>query len=96
MTSQSEQQKVTIHIFSNIKRGKGNQTMQFGQLIANNMRNIFLEKSYTKCIGKNSSRLFYKKSKLRISLDQPSEMLYCLFLLYVQAEFYQNITKLRC
>ena len=94
MTSQSEQQKVTIHIFSNIKRGKGNQTMQFGQLIANNMRNIFLEKSYAKCIGKNSSRLFYKK--LRISLDQPSEMLYRLFLLYVQGEFYQNITKLRC
>ena len=48
MTSQSEQQKMTIHTFSNISRGKGNQTMKFGQLIEYNMTNIFLEKSYTK------------------------------------------------
>ena len=27
---------------------RGNQTMEFGQLIEYNMRNIFLEKSYTK------------------------------------------------
>ena len=73
-----------------------NQTIKFGQLIEYNMRNIFLEKSYTKCGGENSSRLFYKKSKLRISLDQQSEMLYRLFLLYVQVEVYQNILKLRC
>ena len=48
MASQSEQQKMTIHTFSNISRGKGNQTMKFGQLIEYNMTNIFLEKSYTK------------------------------------------------
>ena len=48
MTSQSEQQKMTIHTFSNISRGKGNQTVKFGQLIEYNMANIFLEKSYTK------------------------------------------------
>ena len=39
------------------------------------MRNTFLENSYTKWGGETSSRLFCKKSKLRISLDQQSEML---------------------
>ena len=32
------------------------------------MRNIFLEKSYTKCDGETSPRPFYKKSKFSISL----------------------------
>ena len=41
------------------------------------MRNIFFEKSYTKCGGEASSRPFYKKSKL--ILDQQSEMLEGLF-----------------
>ena len=34
-----------------------------------NMRNIFLEKSYTKCGEENNSRLFSEKSKLSISPD---------------------------
>ena len=37
-----------MHILSNISRSKGNQTINFGQLIEYNMRNIFVEKSYTK------------------------------------------------
>ena len=49
--------------------------MKFGQLMEYNMRNAFLGKSYTKCGGEASSRPFYKKSKLSISLDQWSEML---------------------
>ena len=32
----------------NISRCKDNQTIKFGQLIEYNMRNVFLEKSYTK------------------------------------------------
>ena len=64
MTSQLEKQIISIHIFSNISRSKGSQTMEFGQLIEYNMRNIFLEKSYTKCGGKTSSRTWSKKSKL--------------------------------
>ena len=32
--------------------------MKFGQLIEYNMRNIFLEKLYTKCGGKAIPRLF--------------------------------------
>ena len=54
----------------NISRSKDNQTMKFGQLIECNMRNIFLEKSYTKCGGETSPRLFSENLKLTISLDQ--------------------------
>ena len=42
-------------------------TMKFGQLIEFNMKNIFLEKLYTKCGGETSSTSFFKKSKLWIS-----------------------------
>ena len=44
--------------------------MKFGQLIEYNMRNIFLEKPYTKCGGETSSIPFSGKLKLSISLDQ--------------------------
>ena len=44
--------------------------MKFGQLIECNMRDIFLEKSYTECGGETSPRLFSEKLKLSISLDQ--------------------------
>ena len=56
--------------------------MKFGQLIEHNMRNIFVEKSYTKCGGETTPRSFSKKSKLSISLGQWPEVLYRLFLLY--------------
>ena len=39
--------------------------MKFGQLIEYNMRNIFVEKSYTKCAGETIPRPLSKKSKLR-------------------------------
>ena len=61
---------IVIHILPNISRSKGNQTMKFGQLIEWNTRNIFLEKSYTKCGDKTSPRPFSEKLKLSISLDQ--------------------------
>ena len=69
--------------------------MKSGQLIEYNMRNIFLEKSYRKCGGKNSHRHF-EKLKLRISLDQQSKVVDSLFLLYVQFKGHQNILELRC
>ena len=56
--------------------------MKFGQLIEYNMRNIILEKSYTKCGRETSPRPFSGKLKLSISLDQQSKVLYSLFLLY--------------
>ena len=74
MTSQTGQQIITIHILPSISRSKGNQTIKFDQLIEYNMRNIFLEKSYTKCGGEGSSRPFHKKSKVGISLEQQYEM----------------------
>ena len=44
--------------------------MKFGQLTVCNMRNIFIEKSYTKHGGETSPRHFSEKWKLSISLDQ--------------------------
>ena len=44
--------------------------MKFGQLREYNMRNIFLEKSYTKFDGETIPRPFSEKLKLNISLDQ--------------------------
>ena len=41
-------------------RSKGNRTMKFDQLIECNMRNIFLEKLYTKCGGDTNPRPFLK------------------------------------
>ena len=38
--------------------------MKFGQLIECNMRNIFLEKSYTKYGGETSSRPSFEKTKI--------------------------------
>ena len=70
--------------------------MKFGKLIEYNTRNIFLEKLYVKCGGNTSPRPFSKKSKLSISLDQQSKVLYSLFLLYVQVEVYVSLLKLRC
>ena len=52
MTLQSSKQIVAIHILANISRSKGNQTMKSGQLIEYNMRNIFLENSFTKVVEK--------------------------------------------
>ena len=46
------------------------------------MRNIFYEKSYAKCGGETILRLLSKNSKLSISLDQQSKVLYSLLLLY--------------
>ena len=54
----------------NISRSKGNQAMKFGQLIEYNTRNIFVEKSYTKCAAETILKPLFKKSKLRLSLDQ--------------------------
>ena len=56
MTSQPGKQIITIHILPDISRNQGNQTKKFGQLIEYNMRNIFIEKSFTKCGGETIPR----------------------------------------
>ena len=56
MTSQSGKQTIVIQVLRNILRNKDNQAMKFGQLRKYNMKNIFLEKPYTKCGGEISPR----------------------------------------
>ena len=65
MARQIGQQITTTLTLSNFSRSKGNQTIRFGQLIEYNMRNNFLEKSYTKYSGEASPRDFYKKIKIQ-------------------------------
>ena len=84
MTSQPGKQRIAIHILVNISSSKGNKTIKFVQLIEYNMRNIFLQKSYTKCGGETISRPFSKKSNLGICLHQWPKVLYSLFLMYVK------------
>ena len=55
--------------------------MKFGQLIDYNIRNIFLEKPYTKRGAETSPRPFSEKWKLSISLDQLAKVSDSLFLL---------------
>ena len=50
MTSQPKKQRIATKILPNISRIKSNQTIKFGQLIEYNMRNIFLEIPFTKCV----------------------------------------------
>ena len=70
MTSERGKPTTTIYILPNISKSKRSQIMKFGQLMEYNMRNIFLEKSCTKCGGETISRFFSKKSKSGLSLDQ--------------------------
>ena len=58
--------------------------MKLGQLINDNMRNIFLEKSYARCGGETSPRPFPERFKLSVSMEQQSKVLYSLFLLYAK------------
>ena len=71
MTSQPGKETIAIHILPNILKSKSNQTSKFGQLTEYNMRNIFLQKSYTIYGRETTPRPpFYKKSNFSISLDQ--------------------------
>ena len=68
MTSQPGKKPIAIHILPYISRSKDNQTVKFGQLIEDNVRKIFLEKSYPKYGGETSPKPISKKSKSSISL----------------------------
>ena len=70
MMSEPGKQRIAMHILPNISRSKDNQVSKFGQLIEYNMKNIFVEKSYTKYAGEIIPRPLSKKPKLSISLDQ--------------------------
>ena len=94
--SQPDLQTIVIHIPSNISRSKSNQTMKFGQFIEYNMRNIFLDKSYTHCPGEAIPRPFSEKSKLIISLDRLSKCSTRLNFILSQVDGYRKLLKLSC
>ena len=76
MTSLIGQQIIAIHILPNISRSKGSKPdNKIWSVNKIQHEKYFVEKSYTKCDGEASSRSFYKKLKLGISLDQQFEML---------------------
>ena len=64
MTSPTGQQIITLHILPRISRSKRNQKTKVGLLIECNMRNTFVEKSYTKCGEEARPGPFYKKVKI--------------------------------
>ena len=65
MTAQIGNQVITLHIFPNILRSKGNQTTKFGQLIDYSMRKgFFFKKPYTEYGGETRPRAFSEKLKL--------------------------------
>ena len=70
MMSQTGQQMITINILLKISISKN----KFGQLVEYKMKDFF-EKLYKECGGEASPRIFNKKLKLIIALDQQCEML---------------------
>ena len=58
--SQPEKQTIAIHqyIYCTVFKSKSNQIMRFDQLIEHDMRNVFIEKLYSKCGGKTIIRPF--------------------------------------
>ena len=64
--------------------------MKFGQLTEDNMRNIFLEKLYTKYDRETIPRPFSKCSKLSISPDQYSKVIYILLLFFTKLRTIEN------
>ena len=68
--------------------------MKFGQLLEYNVRYIFPEKSYAKCGGETIPKLFSKRSKLSIYLDQLSYVFIQFVFIVCQIEEYRNTLKL--
>ena len=58
--------------------------MEVSRLSKKNVRNISLEKSYTKCGRETITRAFLRKPKLSTSLDQYSKAVYILFFLFAK------------
>ena len=67
-------QTESIHILTNISGSKDNQTMKFSQLIEYNMRNIFLEKSYTKCGVETILRLWRRFGVFIVNFEYISHL----------------------
>ena len=92
VASQPGEQLIAIHILTIISRSKDNHAMKFGLLIREN-RKIFFLKNQTKYSG-YTIHIFFLKFQNRASLDQNSEVLCSLLLMYVKN--YWNRLKLSC
>ena len=92
MTSQTGKQTIGIHMLLNISRSKDNRTMKFGQLIQYNMRNIFLDKSYTNVMEKIFSNPFLENQQ-KIWINSLKSFIHFVFIV-CQVESYRNILKL--
>ena len=71
MTSQSKKKTNATHILPNISRGKGSQKIKFGHLTEYNLRNIFLEKSFTKC----GTKTIVVRNVVRIKIENISGLI---------------------
>ena len=86
-TSRPAKQTIVIHMMPNISRRKRDHTSKFDQLIEYNMRNIFLEKSYTKCGGETNAKLDHISGSIVPSFMQ-------FVFIVCQVDGYQNILRL--
>ena len=68
--------------------------MKFVQLIEYNIRNIFLEKSYTESGGEIIPRPFQSQDWAYLWINSPKYSIFCFY--YIQVEGYHNILKLHC
>ena len=73
MTSQPDQQTITIHILPIILGSKVNQAMKFGQIIGYNKRNIFFKNFAENEAGRLVSALFlfFEKALYQIKASGP-------------------------
>ena len=72
-----------MHILPNISKSKSNQIMKFGHLMEYSIWNV-MKYNHIQSLVEKFPESFLKKSKLSISLDQQSKVLYSLFLLYAR------------
>ena len=71
MTSQPGKRTIAIYTLTNISRSKGSWTINFGQLIEYNMRNIFADRyrNQTENVEKLFPGPFLKNQNMNIFLD---------------------------
>ena len=78
MTPQPGLQAIAIHILPNISQSKGNQTIEFGQMIEDNKRNSFLQKLCGKWGRETNSRpLFIFRKSLKWGESRWSAVWFC-------------------
>ena len=83
VASERGEQPIVIHILTIISRSKDNKAMKFSQLICGNRKRFFLKNQTQNAVATLFTDRFFKYQN-RASLDQYSEVLYSLFLIYVE------------